>query len=76
MMHSSLIPTGRAASLRSSVYACASSASGACRPDVAIPVMTNPGEIAQVDFGYVGKLYDPEAGILRRNLGLRDGAGL
>lgn len=28
--------------------------------DVAIPVETAPGEIAQVDFGYLGKLYDPE----------------
>jgi transposase len=34
--------------------------------DVAIPVDTAPGEIAQVDFGYVGKLYDPEAKVLRR----------
>jgi transposase len=34
--------------------------------DVAIPVDTAPGEIAQVDFGYVGKLYDPETRVLRR----------
>lgn len=34
--------------------------------DVAIPVETAPGEVAQVDFGYVGKLYDPKAGILRK----------
>jgi transposase len=34
--------------------------------DVAIPVVTAPGEVAQVDFGYVGKLYDPERGQLRR----------
>ena len=27
--------------------------------DVAIPVETASGDIAQVDFGYVGKLYDP-----------------
>jgi transposase len=27
--------------------------------DVAIPVDTEPGQIAQVDFGYIGKLYDP-----------------
>ena len=27
--------------------------------DVAIPVETAPGQIAQVDFGYVGKLLDP-----------------
>ena len=34
--------------------------------DVAIPVETAPGQIAQVDFGYVGKLYDPERGVLRK----------
>ena len=34
--------------------------------DVVIPVHTGAGEVAQVDFGYVGKLYDPEAGVLRR----------
>jgi len=34
--------------------------------DVAIPVITNPGAVAQVDFGYAGKLYDPESGLLRR----------
>jgi len=34
--------------------------------DVAIPVETEPGEVAQVDFGYVGKLYDPERGVLRK----------
>ena len=34
--------------------------------DVAIPVRSAPGEIAQVDFGYVGQLYDPAAGMLRR----------
>ena len=28
--------------------------------DVAIPVDTKPGEVAQVDFGSVGKLWDPE----------------
>jgi transposase len=27
--------------------------------DVAIAVITTPGDIAQVDFGYVGRLYDP-----------------
>lgn len=31
--------------------------------DVAIPVETAPGEVAQVDFGYVGKVYDPERGV-------------
>jgi transposase len=34
--------------------------------DVAIPVETAPGEVCQVDFGYVGKLYDPEQGRLRK----------
>jgi hypothetical protein len=34
--------------------------------DVAIPVETAPGEIAQVDFGYVGKLYDASCGQLRK----------
>lgn len=34
--------------------------------DVAIPVETAPGEIAQVDFVYAGKTYDPDRGILRR----------
>lgn len=34
--------------------------------DVAIPVDTAPGEVAQVDFGYAGKLYDPGAGVLRK----------
>jgi len=34
--------------------------------DVAIPVETAPGEIAQVDFGYVGRLFDPQTMTLRR----------
>jgi hypothetical protein len=34
--------------------------------DVAIPVETGPGEIAQVDFGYVGKLRDAASGVLRK----------
>lgn len=33
--------------------------------DVAIPIESVPGE-AQVDFGYAGKLYDPERGVVRR----------
>ena len=32
--------------------------------DVAIPVRSAAGEIAQVDFGYVGRLYDAAAGVL------------
>lgn len=34
--------------------------------DIAIPVLSAPGEIAQVDFGYVGKLYDPVQGVRRK----------
>lgn len=34
--------------------------------DVAIPVDTEPGQIAQVDFGYVGVLTDPVTGMARR----------
>jgi transposase len=34
--------------------------------DVAIPVETVPGEVAQVDFVYAGRIYDPERGELRR----------
>jgi transposase len=34
--------------------------------DVAIPVVTTPGDIAQVDFGYVGQLYDPTQRMLRK----------
>ena len=34
--------------------------------EVAIPVETAPGEVAQVDFGYVGKLLDPTTMALRK----------
>lgn len=34
--------------------------------DVAIPVETVPGDVAQVDFGYVGRLWDPERGERRK----------
>jgi transposase len=34
--------------------------------DVAIPVETDPGDVAQVDFGYAGHLWDPETKTLRR----------
>jgi transposase len=33
--------------------------------DVAIPVDTNPGHVGQVDFGFVGKLWDPVTHALR-----------
>lgn len=39
---------------------------GAQPEDVAIPVETAAGEIAQVDFVYAGKRYDPERGVLRK----------
>jgi hypothetical protein len=41
-------------------------ANGVQAKDVAIPVETGPGEIAQVDFGYVGKLLCPTTHVLRR----------
>jgi transposase len=41
-------------------------ARGVRAEDVAIPVETAAGEIAQVDFGYVGKLYDPSCGQARK----------
>jgi transposase len=34
--------------------------------DVAIPVETRPGEVAQVDFGEIGRLWDPMTGQRRR----------
>lgn len=34
--------------------------------DIAIPIETDPGQEAQVDFGYVGYLYDPTEGRLRK----------
>jgi transposase len=34
--------------------------------DVAIVVDTRPGDVAQVDFGYLGRLYDAATGQLRR----------
>jgi transposase len=36
------------------------------QPDVTVRVETAPGEEAQVDFGYAGKLLDPESGRLRK----------
>jgi len=35
--------------------------------DVTIPVETEPGEVAYVDFGYAGKRYDQERGVLRKS---------
>jgi len=34
--------------------------------DVVIPVETATGEVAQVDFGYAGRFFDPESGTLRK----------
>jgi transposase len=34
--------------------------------EVAIPVETAPGEVAQVDFVYAGKRYDPQRGVQRK----------
>lgn len=39
---------------------------GVLGKDVVIPVQTAPGEVAQVDFGYVGKLLDPECQMMRK----------
>lgn len=41
--------------------------SGPKASEVAIPVVTAPGEVAQVDFGYAGKRYDPQRGVLRKS---------
>ena len=35
--------------------------------DIAIPVDTKPGQVAQVDFGYAGYKQDPQSGRLRRS---------
>lgn len=39
---------------------------GVLPEEVAIPVETTPGEVAQVDFGYVGFLFDPGSQTMRR----------
>jgi transposase len=41
-------------------------AAGIKAEEVAIPVESKPGEIAQVDFGYVGRIIDPEQHVLRK----------
>lgn len=41
-------------------------AKGVAAEDVAIPVDTVAGEVAQVDFGYVGQLYDSDEGRMRK----------
>jgi transposase len=42
-------------------------ARGPLPEDVAIPVETAPGEVAQVDFKYAGKRFDPVQGVLRKS---------
>ena len=39
---------------------------GVTQDDVTMPVETAAGDVAQVDFGYVGKLFDPESGKERK----------
>jgi len=39
---------------------------GVAPDEIAIPVLTEPGDVAQVDFGYVGRVYDPRRGALRK----------
>jgi transposase len=41
-------------------------AKGVSAEDVVIRVETDPGEVAQVDFGYVGKLFDPVQRVMRK----------
>ncbi|MCA9526670.1 MAG: IS21 family transposase [Myxococcales bacterium] len=47
-------------------YARLRRARGVEPEDVALPVDTAPGEVAQVDFGYVGQLFDPQSGRVRK----------
>lgn len=42
---------------------------GPTEDDVAIPVVTDPGEVAQVDFGYCGMCYDSVRGVRRKAWG-------
>lgn len=41
-------------------------AKGPQAEDVAIPVVTEPGEVAYVDFGYLGNLFDKDTGRMKR----------
>ena len=47
-------------------YARLVRARGVQAEDVVIPVETPAGEVGQVDFGYVGRLFDPDSGRLRK----------
>jgi transposase len=48
------------------LFARLKQASGPSPGDVAIPVHTAPEQQAQVDFGYVGELRDPQSGVLKK----------
>jgi transposase len=48
------------------LYQAIQRARGVTPAEVAIPVETAPGQIAQVDFGYLGYLIDPQSQLLRR----------
>ncbi len=48
------------------LYVRLDKAEGVKPTDIVIPVETSPGEIAQVDFVYAGKIYDPARGLLRK----------
>ena len=39
---------------------------GTQKEDVVVPIATQPGLEAQVDFGYAGRFYDPATGVMRR----------
>ena len=57
--------TGSYAAVRRA-YARLRKARGVREQDVVIPVDTPPGEVAQVDFGYVGMLFAPSRGKARK----------
>lgn len=48
------------------IYRQIKRARGVRPEDVAIPVDTAPGKVAQVDFGYAGLFYDPALGVMRK----------
>jgi transposase len=50
----------------SSVYRMCAKLKAAQPPDVVVRIETPPGEVAQVDFGEVGKLFDPVRQTIRR----------
>ena len=51
-------------------------AHGPSAEDVAIPVETLPGEVAQVDFGYANLIYDPVKGVRPQGLVFCDATGV